>query len=153
MAFEEGAGSTRCSTLAAIATGVFVAAYTLTGRGRRAAVGHAQSYTAWLFMVQGAAMPVVYVVLRGRLRFTAKGGGNLEGAGRRRFFGLCSIGGGHLGADARAPRPGLGAARDYSILFAVVIGVVFLKEKVTLSPVTAAALMIAGGAIALSTAH
>jgi uncharacterized membrane protein len=44
------------------------------------------------------------------------------------------------------------ALRETSILFAVVIGAVFLKEKLTPARVTAA-LMIAGGAVALSTAH
>ncbi|HEY3888663.1 MAG TPA: hypothetical protein VGL73_08815, partial [Caulobacteraceae bacterium] len=66
LAFEKARPSAR-STLAAIATGVFVAAYTLTdGVGARLS-GNAQSYTAWLFLVQGAAMPIVYVALRGRL--------------------------------------------------------------------------------------
>jgi uncharacterized membrane protein len=44
------------------------------------------------------------------------------------------------------------ALRETSILFAVIIGVVFLKEKPTF-PRMAAALMIAAGAIALSTSH
>ena len=51
-----------------------------------------------------------------------------------------------------APMGQVSALRETSILFAAVIGVVFLKEKLTPARVTAA-LMIAGGAVALSAAH
>jgi drug/metabolite transporter (DMT)-like permease len=149
LAFEKARPSAR-STLAAIATGVFVAAYTLTdGVGARLS-GQAQSYTAWLFLVQGAAMPVVYVALRGRLvlplrepeTWKALAGG---------IFGLLSYGV-VIWALTLAPMGRVSALRETSILFATVIGAVFLKEKLTPARVTAA-LMIAGGAIALSTAH
>jgi drug/metabolite transporter (DMT)-like permease len=149
LAFEKARPDAR-STLAAIATGVFVAAYTLTdGVGARLS-GHAQSYTAWLFLVQGAAMPVVYVVLRGRLRLPLKEAETWKALAGG-VFGLLSYGV-VIWALTLAPMGRVSALRETSILFAVVIGVVFLKEKVTL-PRTAAALMIAGGAIALSTAH
>jgi drug/metabolite transporter (DMT)-like permease len=149
LAFEKARPSAR-STLAALATGVFIAAYTLTdGVGARLS-GHAQSYTAWLFLVQGGAMPVVYIALRGRLVVPLRSPETwkvLLGG----VFGLLSYGV-VIWALTLAPMGRVSALRETSILFAVVIGVVFLKEKPTL-PRIAAALMIAGGAIALSTAH
>lgn len=149
LAFEKARPGAR-TTLAAIATGMFVAAYTLTdGVGARLS-GHAQSYAAWLFLVQGAAMPAVYVALRGRLAVPLKDPETwkvLAGG----VFGLVSYGV-VIWALTMAPMGRVSALRETSILFAAVIGVVFLKEKPTL-PRGAAALMIAGGAVALSTAH
>ena len=149
LAFEKARPSAR-STLSALATGVFVAAYTLTdGVGARLS-GHAQAYTAWLFLVQGAAMPLVYIALRGRLVLPLRSAETwkvLVGG----VFGLLSYGV-VIWALTLAPMGRVSALRETSILFAVIIGVVFLKEKPTL-PRIAAALMIAGGAIALLTAH
>lgn len=149
LAFEKARPSAR-STLSALATGVFVAAYTLTdGVGARLS-GHAQAYTAWLFLVQGAAMPLVYIALRGRLVLPLRSAETwkvLLGG----VFGLLSYGV-VIWALTLAPMGRVSALRETSILFAVIIGVVFLKEKPTL-PRMAAALMIAGGAIVLSTAH
>jgi drug/metabolite transporter (DMT)-like permease len=149
LAFEKARPAAR-STLAAITTGVFIAAYTLTdGVGARLS-GHAQSYTAWLFLVQGGAMPIVYVALRGRLVLPLRQVETwkvLAGG----VFGLLSYGV-VIWALTLAPMGQVSALRETSILFAAVIGVVFLKEKLTL-PRTIAAVMIAGGAIALSTAH
>jgi drug/metabolite transporter (DMT)-like permease len=149
LAFEKARPSAR-STLAAVATGMFVAAYTLTdGVGARLS-GNAQFYTAWLFLVQGAAMPLVYVALRGRLVLPLRQAETwkvLAGG----VFGLLSYGV-VIWALTLAPMGRVSALRETSILFAAVIGVVFLKEKLT-APRAVAALMIAGGAIALSTAH
>ena len=149
LAFEKTRPSLH-STLSALATGVFVAAYTLTdGVGARLS-GHAQSYTAWLFLVQGAAMPVVFVALRGRLVLPLRAAETWKALAGG-VFGLLSYGV-VIWALTLAPMGRVSALRETSILFAVVIGAVFLKEKLTPARVTAA-LMIAGGAIALSTAH
>ena len=149
LAFEKTRPSLH-STLSALATGVFVAAYTLTdGVGARLS-GHAQSYTAWLFLVQGAAMPVVYVALRGRLVLPLRAAETWKALAGG-VFGLLSYGV-VIWALSLAPMGRVSALRETSILFAAVIGAVFLKERLTPARVTAA-LMIAGGAIALSTAH
>jgi drug/metabolite transporter (DMT)-like permease len=149
LAFEKARPSAR-STLAAVATGVFVAAYTLTdGTGARLS-GHAQSYTAWLFLVQGAAMPLVYTALRGRLALPLREAETWKALAGG-VFGLLSYGV-VIWALTLAPMGQVSALRETSILFAAVIGVVFLKEKLTPARVTAA-LMIAGGAVALSAAH
>ncbi len=149
LAFEKARPSAR-STLAAVATGVFVAAYTLTdGVGARLS-GHAQSYTAWLFLVQGAGMAVAYVALRGRLALPLREPETWKALAGG-VFGLLSYGV-VIWALTLAPMGRVSALRETSILFAAVIGAVFLKEKLTPARVTAV-LMIAGGAIALSTVH
>jgi drug/metabolite transporter (DMT)-like permease len=149
LAFEKARPSAR-STLSALATGVFVAAYTLTdGVGARLS-GNAQSYTAWLFLVQGVAMPLVYLALRGRLTLPLKEAETWKALAGG-VFGLLSYGV-VIWALTLAPMGRVSALRETSILFAVVIGAVFLKEKLTPARLTAA-LMIAGGAIALSAAH
>jgi drug/metabolite transporter (DMT)-like permease len=149
LAFEKARPSAR-STLAAVATGVFVAAYTLTdGVGARLS-GNAQSYTAWLFLVQGAAMPLVYLALRGRLALPLKEAETWKALAGG-VFGLLSYGV-VIWALTLAPMGRVSALRETSILFAVVIGVVFLKETLTPARLTAA-LMIAGGAVALSATH
>ncbi len=149
LAFEKARPSAR-STLAAVATGVFVAAYTLTdGVGARLS-GHAPSYAAWLFLVQGAAMPAVYVALHGRIALPLKNAETWKALAGG-VFGLLSYGV-VIWALTLAPMGRVSALRETSILFAAVIGVVFLKEKLTPARITAA-LMIAGGAITLSAAH
>ena len=95
-------------------------------------------------------MPLVYITLRGRLRLPLREAETwkvLAGG----VFGLLSYGV-VIWALTMAPMGRVSALRETSILFAVIIGVVFLKEKPTLPRITAA-LMIAGGAVALSTAH
>jgi drug/metabolite transporter (DMT)-like permease len=149
LAFEKARPSAR-STLSALATGVFVAAYTLTyGVGARLS-GNAQSYTAWLFLVQGVAMPLVYLALRGRLTLPLKEAETWKALAGG-VFGLLSYGV-VIWALTLAPMGRVSALRETSILFAAVIGAVFLKEKLTPARLTAA-LMIAGGAITLSAAH
>jgi drug/metabolite transporter (DMT)-like permease len=146
LAFEKARPNAK-STLAAVSTGVFIAAYTLTdGLGARLS-GHAQSYTAWLFLAQGSAMPLAYMAVRGRLTISLKDPETLK-ALIGGVFGLISYGL-VIWALTRAPMGQVSALRETSILFAAVIGVVFLKEKLTW-PRIGAAVMIAAGAVALT---
>ena len=149
LAFEKARPNAR-STLAAVTTGVFIAAYTLTdGVGARLS-GHPQAYTAWLFLTQGIAMVSVYLALRRRLVVSLKDpetGKALIAS----VFGLLSYGI-VIWALTLAPMGQVSALRETSILFAAVIGVVFLKETLSWARV-GAALMIAAGAVALSVGH
>ena len=147
LAFEKARPGV-ATTLVALATGAFIAAYTLTdGVGARLS-GHARAYAAWLFLVQGAAMPLVFVAVRGRStvsatrRETAKA---IAGG----VFGTFSYGI-VIWALTLAPMGQVSALRETSVLFAAAIGVAFLNEKLTLARI-AAALLIAGGAAMLST--
>jgi drug/metabolite transporter (DMT)-like permease len=135
------------STLAALATGGFIAAYTLTdGVGARAS-GNAPAYAAWLFVTQGAPMPLVYMAIRGRLTISPRDpethkavlGGVLSMAA----YGVV------VWALTMGPMGQVSALRETSVLFAAVIGAVFLKERLTVGRLVAAA-MIAAGAYLLS---
>jgi drug/metabolite transporter (DMT)-like permease len=135
------------SMLAALATGLFIAGYTVSdGIGSRLS-GHPQSYAAWLFLVQGAPMTLIYMMSRGRLAIAPFDRETLKAAGS----GVLSL----LGygiviwALARSPMGQVSALRETSILFAVLMGRIFLGEKLTVGRMVAGA-MIAVGAIVLS---
>jgi len=145
-----GARPSGKSTAAAIATGVFIAAYTVTdGLGARLS-GHAMSYAAWLFVLQGAPMPLIYLMLRGPLAISVRDPETrkavLGGVLSMLAYGVV------LWALTLSPMGQVSALRETSILFAAVIGVVFLGERASLKRLAAAA-MIAAGAFLLSVAR
>ena len=136
------------SMLAALATGLFIAGYTVSdGIGSRLS-GHPQSYAAWLFLVQGAPMTLIYMMSRGRLAIAPFDRETLKAAGS----GVLSL----LGygiviwALARSPMGQVSALRETSILIAVLMGRTFLGEKLSVGRIVAG-VMIAVGAIVLST--
>jgi drug/metabolite transporter (DMT)-like permease len=130
------------STLAALATGAFVAGYMVTdGVGVRTS-GDAFSYVAWMTLAQGAPMPLVYLALRRRfppLRLDPET--------------LKALGGGVLGlvayavvvwAMSLAPMAKVSGLRETSILFATLIGALFLRERFTLRRGVCAGLITLG---------
>jgi drug/metabolite transporter (DMT)-like permease len=136
------------STRDAVITGVFIAGYMVSdGIGVRLS-GDAFSYVAWMTLVQGAPMPLVYLALRRGFpplrpdpeTLKALGGGVL---------GLVSYGV-VVWAMSLAPMAKVSGLRETSILFAVIIGALFLKERFTLrrgvcaAVITAGALLLAG---------
>jgi drug/metabolite transporter (DMT)-like permease len=142
----------RTSVLAALSTGLSIAAYSLTdGIGGRLA-GSAAGYTAWIMLLCGLAMPFAAMGLRrgnGGLRF-------FESRGRRDF--LQALGGGLISvtgyglviwAMQRTPMGLVSALRETSVLFAAVLGRVFLDEPFTWRKTISAAL-ICGGILCLA---
>lgn len=132
------------SSLAALGAGALIAAYMVTdGVGVRLA-GNAPSYVAWMSLAQGAPMPFVYLAMRRRWppirrdRETLKAlaGGLLSLLG----YGVV------VWALASSDMARVSGLRETSILFAAVIGVVFLKEPLTLRRGVCAALIAAGAA-------
>jgi drug/metabolite transporter (DMT)-like permease len=145
-----GARASRQSTLAALGAGVFISAYTVAdGLGARLS-GHAQSYSVWLFLLQGAPMPMIYGLLRGRLAISLKDPEALKavagGALSMLAYGVI------LWALTLAPMGQVSALRETAILFAAIIGVVFLREAWSWRRLGAATI-IATGAVMLSAAH
>jgi len=135
------------STLAALVTGAFIAGYMVTdGVGVRLS-GQPVAYYAWMSFAQGAPMPLVYLALRRRLpslapdrqTWIALGGGVLGFAG----YGIVVWA---LSMTAMAKVSGL---RETSILFAAILGAVFLKEPFTLRR-AACAVVICAGAMLLA---
>jgi drug/metabolite transporter (DMT)-like permease len=138
------------SVLAAIAAGIFIAGYSLAdGTGARLA-GRAESYTAWSFIAQGVPMPLIYLALRRRFpiqsfdsqTLRAIGGGVVSAVA----YGIV------IWAMAHSPMGQVSALRETSILFAAVIGQVFLGERLTRLRIAAVS-TIAIGAACLSLAH
>jgi drug/metabolite transporter (DMT)-like permease len=138
------------SVLAAIASGVFIAGYSLAdGTGARLA-GNAQSYIAWSFIAQGAPMPLIYMTIRRRFPLLPFDGQALR-----------AIGGGVVSALAYgtvviamsiSPMGAVSALRETSILFAAVIARLFMGEPLTRRRIAAVS-TIAIGAACLSLAH
>ena len=139
-------GMSPAGPLTALATGAFIAAYTVVdGLGARAA-GDALAYAGWLFILDSAAMLLIYLAQQSHLPRPHKAQALWMGLAG----GLMSLGsyGIVIWAIARAPMGTVSALRETSVLFAALIGAVFLGEKLTLRRVLSC-LLIAGGAMVL----
>jgi drug/metabolite transporter (DMT)-like permease len=133
----------------AIATGVTIAAYMLIdGLGVRKS-GAAAGYIAWQAVAQGFAVLLTYIALRRRwpvVAFDKK----LARIGVGAAISLLAYGV-VVWASSVSPMGQVSALRETSILFAVLIGAIFLRERLSVRGI-AGALLIAGGAVALSSA-
>ncbi|MET9483340.1 DMT family transporter [Streptomyces sp. NPDC006638] len=136
--------------VAALATGLSIAAYTVVdGVGVRNA-GSAVSYLAWLMLLEGVLIPVYALRVRGarvllpQLRpHAALGllGGFLSVAA----YGLV------LWAQTRAALAPIAALRESSIIVGAAIGAVFFKERFGTPRIAAAGLMVVGIGLMLHT--
>jgi drug/metabolite transporter (DMT)-like permease len=149
MSFRGGAGLGRLDRRAvgfALTTSVFVAAYTLTdGSGARLAAT-ASSYAAWLFFCDGLCSIAIGFYYRGRglvsVMKTEWHLGVLTGFLSAASYWIA------MWAMTQAPIASVAALRETSILFAMLISVFALREKMTRWRV-AAALCIVAGVVAL----
>lgn len=130
----------------ALATSVFIAGYTLSdGSGARLAVT-ATSYAVWLFISDAAWSFILYVLLR-----RGSGLGQLVRAWKIGLTTGLLSGGAYwiaMWAMTKAPIASVAALRETSILFAMLISVTALGEKMTAWR-AAAAVAILGGVVAL----
>ncbi|ANF57488.1 EamA family transporter [Halotalea alkalilenta] len=144
MALRGGGGlRLRGETLAwALTTSVFIAAYTLAdGYGARAA-GDALVYVCWLFLLDGLGMLLVTLALRGPGMFGAfkpywaagLGGGAMSLAA----YGIA------IWAMTQAPVALVSALRETSVLFALLIATLWLKEPLPPGRLLAGAVIVAG---------
>ncbi|HSV03533.1 MAG TPA: DMT family transporter [Phenylobacterium sp.] len=135
------------SLLAAVATGVFIAGYmVIDGLGVRLSA-HPIGYAALQDVVAGAPMPFVYIAIR-REWPAIKPSRELAKAAGGAVISVLAYGV-VIWAMSRSAMGQVSALRETSILFAALIGALFLKERLTLRRLLGAA-MIAGGAVALS---
>jgi drug/metabolite transporter (DMT)-like permease len=137
------------AVLSALGNAGVIALYTLVdGQGARLS-GHAFSYTAWVFLLTAGLMLALTTVLRGRagLRPTpdAWRTGLLGGAGTLGAYSLA------LWAMTQAPIATVAALRETSIVFAALIGVLFLKEPMGRLRLLAV-LLVCAGAVAIKLA-
>jgi drug/metabolite transporter (DMT)-like permease len=134
-------------TAAALASGALIAAYTvIDGLGVRRS-GSSGGYVGLMYLLQGVPMPLVYRLMRGRWPAIRRNRDTLKGLGGGL---LAAVGYGvivwALGGSQMARVSGL---RETAILFAAVIGMVFLREPLTLRR-GGCALAIAAGAALLA---
>lgn len=146
----QGSRVSRSSAFAAVATGATIALYTvIDGIGVRLSHGHALTYTAWMFMIYWL-MPVLFVARRGiaalwRPALTAPVAIGTSLAG-----GLVSIAayGIVIWAMQSGAMGAVSALRETSVVFAVLIGRVFLNETVSARR-WLACVIVAAGAVCL----
>ncbi len=126
-------------------TGASIALYTVAdAQGVRAAPS-APSYIVWIFLIDGGIISVLFALWRGpsfilsaRTEWRA---GLAAGVGSIVSYGLA------LWALRLGATPRLAALREVSVLFGVLIAIVFLKERATPARLTSAGLIGAGAAV------
>ncbi|OPA89459.1 EamA family transporter [Pseudomonas fluorescens] len=126
----------------ALGTGVFIAAYSVVdGIGARLS-GAPLAYTVWMCALWGVLMPVVYIGLRdARSLFCVRPGTVSAVVG-----GLVSLlaYGVVIYAMNEAPLGAVSALRETSVLFAVLIGYLFLGETLTVRRILACVVIVSG---------
>ena len=144
---EPGTASQGSALLAALGTGLAIAAYTVVdGVGVRAS-GSSLGYIAWLMIFEGLAIPAYAVATRRRalvaqLRPIALRG-LLGGVLSVVAYGLV------LWAQTRAPLAPVAALRESSIIAGAAMGALFFKERFGWPRIGASALMVGGIALML----
>jgi drug/metabolite transporter (DMT)-like permease len=147
VSLARGKGSARPISIAtALATGIFIASYTVTdGIGARLS-GNPQAYSAWLFLIDGIPMPLIYIALRGRFAIDMRSPETLKAASGGIIslvaYGLV------IWAVSLGPMGPVSALRETSVVFAALIGRYFLSERLTARRLAACA-VIAFGAFCL----
>lgn len=135
------------STLAALISGVFIASYMVVdGLGVRVSE-RAISYAAWQAVTAGCLIPLSFVITRRRAPALPQGknGFMVVVAGILSTLGYCIA----VWAMSLTSMGGVSAIRETSILFAALIGILVLHERMTASKVIGA-IAVTFGVICLS---
>lgn len=129
----QGRHVSRAGALAALTTGAAIALYTvIDGIGVRLSDGQPISYTAWMFLSYWA-MPVLFVARRGHAALWAPVRAEPLSIASSLAGGLVSIGayGIVIWALQSGAMGAVSALRETSVVFAVLIGRMFLRETVS----------------------
>ena len=130
----------------ALGTGCFIGAYSVTdGIGVRLA-GTAAGYTTWMCLLWGVLMPPVYAALRD-WRTLIRGPKDMSVAAAGGLVSLLAYGL-VIFAMSFGPMGAVSALRETSVVFAALIGRLFLHERLTL-PRILACTVVAAGAICI----
>lgn len=129
----------------ALATASFIAGYTLADALGARANADAIGYAVWLFAVNGLVMAAVIALRRGPRIFLQLGphwrGGLAGGAMSMLAYSLV------IWAMTHAPIALVSALRETSVLFALLIGYLFLREPMPLPRLLACAVIVVGVAL------
>jgi drug/metabolite transporter (DMT)-like permease len=134
----------------ALVTASFVASYVIADALGVRRAGNPLSYTAWIWLAYGALMPLAYWLLRRDFAFDLKGRDSLKAlAGGMLSFGsygavVLAFSLGDVGA--------ITALRETSVVFAAIIGRVFLGEALTARRVLVC-LAVTAGAVCIGLAR
>ncbi len=141
------AGATRAGILTAVATGGFIAAYTVVDGMAGRLSGRPIAFAAWLFLIDGIVLAAIYALSRGwgtpshdTTRETLK-----SAAG-----GLISVlaYGVVIWAASISPMGPVSALRETSVVFAALLGWLFLGERLSVRRL-GSCLLVAMGAVIL----
>ncbi|WP_027489039.1 DMT family transporter [Allorhizobium undicola] len=141
LALGKGRASTS-SILFALATGAIIAAYaTVDSIGVRQ-TGQSGAYAAWVLVFYGAFLPVTFLALRRRLLvdFRARDTWKALGGGVVAMIAYGVV----VAAFALGPAGPITALRETSVVFAALIGWMFLGETLTAGRVLACVIVAAG---------
>jgi drug/metabolite transporter (DMT)-like permease len=146
----QGGRVSRAGVLAALTTGVTIAIYTvIDGIGVRLSDGEALTYTTWMFMFYWL-MPVIFVAKRGLPALWKPVKEAPMAVGSSLAGGLVSIAayGIVIWAMQSGAMGAVSALRETSVVFAALIGRVFLREPVSAKR-WLACVVVAAGAVCL----
>jgi len=146
----QGRHVSRAGVLAALTTGVTIACYTvIDGIGVRLSGGQALAYTAWMFLFYWL-MPLLFVAMRGVAALWTPVRAAPMAVGSSVIGGLVSIAayGIVIWALQSGAMGAVSALRETSVVFAVLIGRVFLREAVS-GKRWLACVIVAAGAVCL----
>jgi len=146
----EGGRVSLAGALAALTTGATIAVYTVVdGIGVRLSGGHAIAYTAWMFLFYWL-MPVLFVATRGLAPLWTPVRAVPMAVGSSLVGGLVSIAayGIVIWALQSGAMGAVSALRETSVVFAVLIGRMFLREAVS-GKRWLACVIVAAGAVCL----
>lgn len=128
----------------ALGTSLFITGYTIVDAVGARGASSAATYIVWMFVFDGLAIALVYAAVRR---------GRVVAVARELPFGvltaLLSLGAYWLiiWAMTKAPIGAVAALRESSILFALAISVLFLRERASPWRIASAALILAGVAM------
>jgi drug/metabolite transporter (DMT)-like permease len=138
----------RQALLWSLLTGASIALYTVADAEGVRAAPSAPSYIVWTFLLIGGVIGGVFALWRGPIFILAAHSewraGLVAGALSIVTYGLA------LWAYRLGDIPRLAALRETSVLFAVLIAIVFLKERATLTRLISAALIGSGAAVLIA---
>lgn len=146
----QGHRTSRAGALAALTTGAMIALYTvIDGIGVRVSDGQPLSYTAWMFLFYWL-MPLLFVAVRGAAPLWAPIRSEPLAVASSLAGGLVSIAayGIVIWALQAGAMGAVSALRETSVVFAVLIGRVFLRESVSATR-WLACIVVAAGAVCL----